>query len=138
MISTEFSYHGFAAHVSHNSDWSGEATIWIPDSPPIALPGEVLKGIREQALEAGRKSARQPEATRELAAPACPFCGTLTIVIQPESGLWVALCTSCNARGPHGLSRANALRQWSVRREPFALFQTDHDLEAFIDAPGEP
>ena len=60
----------------------------------------------------------------------CPFCRVLapgsvpatatTAVIELDKGLWVVICRTCNAFGPHPEPEqdpANAIRRWNDRSE---------------------
>lgn len=46
----------------------------------------------------------------------CPFCGSCQIEMQQWTTLCNAACCNCDAEGPIGLSKAEAIEKWNDRK----------------------
>lgn len=50
----------------------------------------------------------------------CPFCGSPDVVAwlshDAAPGTWAVLCQTCEAEGPHRLTKAKAIQAWNIRR----------------------
>lgn len=53
------------------------------------------------------------EELREALEP-CPFCGSTAVSLRQAQDRW-ALCSSCHAEGPKGLSESVAITAWNTR-----------------------
>ena len=51
----------------------------------------------------------------------CPFCDSGTMVIELDEHVWVVVCSTCSAMGPHpeaAQNRAMAIQRWNRSAEP--------------------